>query len=266
MDSRPIGVFDSGLGGLTVVKEIGKLLPKESIVYFGDTARVPYGTRSGAIVKRFSFEDANFLLSKKVKCIVIACNTSSAFASDSLKRKIKIPVFEVITPPSVVSAKVSKNKKVGVIGTRGTISSGAYQKKINRVDPKIKVYTHACPLLVPFIEEGEFGQALDIVIAKYLGPFEKSKIDTLILGCTHYPIIEGRLRKFLGKKVKFINPGKEVARELKVYLQKNKLLSGKKKITKKYYVTDLTQRFIKTAEIFLDHKVNGNIKEVSIDK
>ena len=266
MDARAIGVFDSGLGGLTVVKEIAKLLPKESIIYLGDTARVPYGTRSGELVRKFSFQDAYFLLAKKVKCIVIACNTSSALASEALKRKIKIPVFEVITPPAVLAASHTKTKKVGVIGTRGTILSGAYQKKIKRLNPKIRVYAEACPLLVPFIEEGEFGSALDTVIVNYLKPLKKAGIDTLIMGCTHYPIIEKRLRKFLGKKVEFINPGKAVAEDLRNYLQENDLLSKNKAVKRKYYVTDLTARFIKTAEMFLGKRVNGNLKEVNIEK
>lgn len=182
--TKPIGVFDSGLGGLTVTKEIIKIMPNENIIYLGDTARVPYGTRSKDIVRKFSLEDANFLLKKKVKCIVIACNTSSAYAGNFLKKNIKIPVFDVITPAVKGAVKVSKTGNIGVIGTTGTISSGAYKVK----------YLQACPLFVPFIEEGEINsQAIELVAKKYLSWF-KGKIDTLILGCTHYPIISKTIK------------------------------------------------------------------------
>lgn len=254
MDKRAIGVFDSGLGGLTVVKEIRKILPDESIIYLGDTARVPYGTRSKEAVTRFSLEDAKFLLKKNVKCIVVACNTASAFAGRILKKKIKIPVFEVITPVLKEAKKVSKGK-IGVIGTRGTITSGAY-----KVD-----FGVACPLLVPFIEEGEIkNEAMKIVLKNYLKPL-KGKIGTLVLGCTHYPIIKPIIGKELGREVRLLNPGESVARELKDYLSKNKMLGSKKKRGRvEYYVTDLTDRFTKVAEMFLGEKVGGKIKKVSL--
>lgn len=265
MDKRAIGVFDSGLGGLTVVHEITKALPNESIVYLGDTARVPYGTRSGELVREFSFEDADFLLRRNVKCIVIACNTSSAYASEALKKRLNLPVFEVINPPSRKAATTSKGRRIGVIATRGTIASGAYERAIHKISPKEKVFSQACPLLVPFVEEGEFGPSLDKVIEKYLSSL-KGRIDTLILGCTHYPIIEGKIRKYLGKKVLFINPGHEAAQELKEYLEKRNMFSNNKNPKRQYFVTDLTRRFIKVAEMFLGEKVDGKIKKVDIKK
>lgn len=265
MNNRPIGVFDSGLGGLSVVKEIIKVLPNEDIVYLGDTARVPYGTRSANVVRKFSFDNVSFLLTKNVKCVVIACNTSSAFAASALKRKLRIPILEVISPASEKASKISGGK-VGVIGTRGTISSGAYQKKIRTERAKLEVYATPCPLFVPFIEEGEFGPALNEVIANYLEALKKARIDTLILACTHYPIIEAKIRRFLGPKVKFINQGREVALKLKEFLTEKSILADDKKPKREFYVTDLTPRFIKVAEMFLGEKIDGKIKKVDIEK
>ncbi len=253
-DPRPIGIFDSGLGGLTVVKEIAKVLPSEDIVYLGDTARVPYGTRSKETIIKFSLEDAEFLLTKGVKCVVIACNTASSTAREVLKEKIEVPVFDVIGP-ALRDARKTSGSKIGVIGTRATIASGAYA-----VD-----FSEACPLLVPFIEEGDIkSEALEIVIRDYLTPL-KGKVDTLILGCTHYPIIETLIRKELGEGVKLINPEKSVAEEVKEFLAKNSLLNPQKSGGKKqFYVTDLTDRFTKVAEMFLGEKVTGKIEKVTI--
>jgi glutamate racemase len=243
---NPIGVFDSGLGGLTVVKHLSLLLPHENIVYLGDTARVPYGTRSKTTIEKFSFEDANFLLRKKVKCIIIACNTSSALAGEKLKKKIKIPVLDVITPALKCARSISKNGKIGVIGTRGTIESGAYKVQISM----------ACPLFVPFIEEGNVsGKALEVVAHEYLKVFKSKNIDTLILGCTHYPIIKNIIQKEVGNKITLIDSGKTAAEEIK-----ESKLKGKKE----FYVTDLTKQFVKTAEMFLGEKVKNNLRKIDI--
>lgn len=256
MDNHPIGIFDSGLGGLTVVKEILKLLPNENLIYLGDTARVPYGTRSKESIIKFSFEDASFLLKKKVKCIVIACNTSSALAGKELKKKLKIPVFDVITPALIDARKIPKTGKIGVIGTRGTIGSGAYTVPF----PK------ACPLFVPFIEEGEVtGSAIKLVAKEYLSDFKKKKIDTLIMGCTHYPIIRDIIEKEVDNHVKMIDPGLSVARELKSYLEQNNMMNSQTKTGERsYFVTDYTDRFVKVAEMFLGHKIEGNLRKVII--
>lgn len=264
---KPIGVFDSGLGGLTVVKEIKKILPFEKIVYLGDTARVPYGPRSKKVVTQFSFENAKFLLKKDIKALVVACNTSSAFAGELLKRKLELPVFEVVGPGAYGAVGVTKNKKIGVIGTRGTIASGAYKKKILKLLPNSTVYSVSCPLFVPVIEEGELkAEILELLTNKYLKSFKKEAIDTLILGCTHYPIIASRIGKAVGKKVKLVNPGKELAKELKIYLQKNDLDSKRKKVaSSRYYVTDLTDRFLKVAKMFLGKNLNGDVKSVSLE-
>ena len=266
MDKRAIGVFDSGLGGLTVVKEIRKILPNESIIYLGDTARIPYGTRSKETVVRFSFEDANFLLGKKIKCIVVACNTASALAFSSLVKVIKIPVFEVITPAAKKAVRMTKVKKIGAIGTRGTITSRAYERKIKKEDRSVGVFSQACPLLVPIIEEDEMDpKVLAIVIQKYLRGLKKKKIDTLILGCTHYPIIKDAIGKFLGKDVALVNPGEEVVLNLKDFLIKKGLDSPRNlRSVRKYYVTDLTDRFTKVAEMFLGEELKGKIRRIDL--
>jgi glutamate racemase len=255
----PIGVFDSGLGGLTVLKQLIKVLPHEDFIYLGDTARVPYGTRSREIVTKFAFEDAEFLLGKKVKCIVVACNTASAIAGKVLKRKLKVPVFDVITPALSEAKRVSKSGKIGVIGTRGTIESGAYHVS----------YSQSCPLLVPFIEEGDIDSpALKLIARKYLEPFKKVKLDTLIMGCTHYPIIKDIIEKEIdSNKVKLVDPGIPQAKEVFEFLKKNDLLNPQKKLgVKKYYVTDLTDRFVEIAQMFLGQEINGDLKKVTISK
>lgn len=256
MDKRPIGIFDSGLGGLTVVKEIIKILPNEDLIYLGDTARVPYGTRSKEMIIRFSFEDANFLLGKNVKCIVIACNTSSALAGKELKDKLKIPVFDVIAPALRDAKRISKNGRIGVIGTRGTIDSEAYKVPFSK----------ACPLLVPFIEEGETkSQALRTVVKGYLSDFKKEKIDTLIMGCTHYPIIKDIIEKEINSNVKIVDSGLSVTKELKHYLTNNSMLNSQKRLGKRsYFVTDYTDDFIKVAEVFLGYKIGKNLRTVEI--
>lgn len=266
MDSRPIGVFDSGLGGLTAVSEIIKLLPNEDIVYLGDTARVPYGTRSKETIARFALEDTDFLLKNDVKCIVVACNTVSSVAISEVKKHSPVPVFGVIKPAAKKTVSKSTNKRVGVIGTRATIASKAYEKAIKRMDKKFKVFSKSAPLLVPFIEEGNIkGKIIEDVCKLYLDSFKKNKIDSLIMGCTHYPIIEGIIAKIVGDKVALINPGKEVAYDVKDYLTDNKLINGKKSIgVRKYFVTDLTDRFIKVAEMFLGGKIKGRIEKVNL--
>lgn len=265
INSRPIGVFDSGLGGLTVVKELSKVLPYEDIVYLGDTARVPYGPRGIETIRRFSEENVKFLLGKKVKAIVIACNTSSAVAADYIKKKYKkIPIFEVIQAASVDAVK--DGSRIGVIGTRGTIGSHAYPEKIVKLCPKIKIFSKACPLFVPFIEEGEIeNEAIKIIIKNYLSGFKKDNINTLILGCTHYPIIKNEISQIVGKKVNLINPGESIAREVALYLEDKDLLNTQKTLgDTRYFVTDLTDRFTKMAEMFLGKKISDRLIKVRI--
>jgi len=252
--NKPIGVFDSGLGGLTVVKEIIKLLPNENIIYLGDTARVPYGTRSKEIIKKFSVEDCNFLVKKKVKCIVIACHTSSAVAGRYIKQKFShIPIFDVVTP--VLECLKESKKKIGVIGTRATVNSRIYSK-LN------KVVQIPCPLFVPFIEEGEIkGDLIESLVKKYTGNL---KVDTLVMGCTHYPIIAGVISEVL-PNTKLVNPGVLVAKKLKNYLSENNLLNNHKLFGQRYYfVTDLNERFVKVVEMFLEQKITSAIKSIDL--
>lgn len=256
-DNRPIGIFDSGLGGLTVIRQLSKVLPKEDLIYLGDTARVPYGTRSRDTILKFSFEDAQFLLEKNVKLIIVACNTVSSVAALDLKRKIKIPIFDVIGPTLRYVNKKFGKKNVGVIGTNATIASGAYDVGLGI----------ACPLIVPFIEEGEINsKALRLVVRKYLNNFKNSNIKALILGCTHYPIIEKMIQEEIGNRVKLINPEKLVSLEVKRYLVEHKLLTSRARSGKRtYFVTDLTDRFKNVAEIFLGYSISRNLKKVIID-
>ena len=265
MNTRPIGVFDSGLGGLTVVNEIRKVLPHESIIYLGDTARVPYGTRSKEVVKKFSLEDAIFLITKKVKCVVIACNTSSALGAAQVRKISPVPVFDAISPTSKKVASLSL-RKTGVIGTRGTVGSHAYREAIKKLDSKNNVLETACPLLVPAIEEGETsGPLVSLLIRKYLASLKKEKIDSLVLGCTHYPIIKRQIKEFMGAKVKLIDPAEEITTSLASFLEENKLLAPKNSKAKRlYFVTDLTERFISVAEMFLGDKISGSLRKASL--
>ena len=267
MDRRSLGVFDSGLGGLTVVKEIKKRLPNESIVYLGDTARVPYGTRSKETVTKFSLQDAHFLTGQKVKCIVIACNTASALAFKEVRRRLTIPVFDVVSVGAKMAVEITKNKKIGVIGTRGTVASQAYQKAIRKQNPKILVHEKACPLFVPLIEEGEIrGKVIEMLASKYLNPLKNDKIDTLILGCTHYPIIEDIIQAKIGKRVALVNSGEEIAKVLLSFLREKKLEAPKNlNPVREYYVTDLTKRFIDIANMFLGENISGSIKKINLE-
>lgn len=246
-DNRPIGVFDSGLGGLTVAREIKKRFPGEQLVYLGDSARVPYGTRSKEVVMQFAKEDLKFLLKHEVKAVVIACNTASAHAADEVRKVCNLPVWDVIGPGARGAIRESRTKKIGVIGTRGTIGSQAYLKALKGCE----VTEVACPLFVPFIEEGEIrGNIIRELAEKYLKPVAKAGVDTLIMGCTHYPIIEALIGDVLGVGVKLVNPGRELARELEfVPTDRDKSEEDK------YFVTDLTNRYKETAERFMGTNV-----------
>ncbi|MCK4385293.1 MAG: glutamate racemase [candidate division Zixibacteria bacterium] len=256
----PIGIFDSGVGGLTVAKRIFQLLPNEDVIYFGDTARYPYGPRSKEIIKKFSAQNINFLLSQKVKFIVVACNTASALALNDLEEHQKIPMIGVIKPGASASVKATKNGRIGVIGTLGTISSGAYQKAIHKIDPQKKVYSVACPLFVALAEEGYINKEATYLIAQgYLEPLIKSKVDTLVLGCTHYPLLKKVISKIMGKEVKLIDSAEKTAMEVKKVLAEKGLLkkanlktqkSGKTPF-RKFFVSDIPDRFVEVGERFL---------------
>lgn len=264
MNNNPIGIFDSGIGGLTVTKEIVKKLPKESIIYLGDTARVPYGTRSKEVVTKFALELVDFLLKKKVKFLAVACNTISATCLDEIIKISPVPVLGVIEPTIDLAISQSKLKKIGVIGTAGTISSGAYEEKIKQQDSKIEVLSVACPLFVPIAEEGlENHQAAKLVAKEYLKSFKKKEIDVLILGCTHYPLLEKTIQAVIGKEVTIINSAKPTAEKLKKLLEEKNLLAGSKP-RYEFYVTDAPERVLKVAGRFFGEALNGNLKHVTL--
>src|SRR3989344_4248370 len=254
-----IGIFDSGVGGLTVVKEIFKNLPEYQIIYFGDTARLPYGTKGADFVKKYSEKITEWLLHKNAKIIIIACNTSSAWAADSLKKKFKrIPVFEMINPAVAEAIITTKNKKIGIIGTPGTIRSGAYQKKLLKADPSLKIFTQPCPLLVPLVEEGLVDDKITIeIIKRYLEPLKGRGIDTLILGCTHYPLLKKVIENTIDSGIKVVNPAESLAKKVKKYLKDSPSIS--KKIKKgdasKFFFSDEPYNFEKISHLCFSKKI-----------
>ena len=251
---RPIGVFDSGVGGLTVVKELIRQLPGEDILYFGDTARVPYGIKSRETVIRFSIENTLFLLKENVKLICVACNTASSFALPVIQGHFKVPIVGVIAPGAKEAVYATQSKRIGVIGTRGTIKSKTYEDHIRQLDPQIKVTALACPLFVPFVEEGMLdGDVVLAVAKKYLAPLKANRVDTVILGCTHYPLLKPIIRKVLGKNVTLIDSAKQVAMEIKKILVEDGNLDGEGKGKHKYYVSDNPEWFSGIAARFLGY-------------
>jgi glutamate racemase len=257
-DSRPIGIFDSGVGGLTVVDKIEKALPHEDVVYFGDTARVPYGTKSSQTVTRFSVENVEFLMTHNVKLVLVACNTASSLSLDFLKRCFRVPIIGVIEPGARAAAGSSRNNRIGVIGTSATISSGAYEKTIKKLDPRAFVVTQSCPLFVPLIEEGWSDKKIASEIASiYLKGMKAKKIDTLILGCTHYPVLRDIIGKVMGEKVLLVDSADEVAREAREILDASSLLNPSGKNGRyKFFVSDEPARFIKMGEKFLKKRIS----------
>lgn len=250
---KPIGVFDSGIGGLTVVKRITSMLPKENIVYFGDTARVPYGSKSNATVIEYSKQSTRFLIRKNVKIIVVACNTASSVAIEELRKDLNMPVVGMIEPGAKMAVEQSHGGRIGVIGTRATINNKAYSREINRLDPKVQVFEKACPLFVPLAEEGwTKHKATNLIVEEYLKELRDLKIDTLVLGCTHYPILADIIQEVIGDNVKLIDSGIAAASivndELKrIGFQTNSHALG----TQDFYVSDIPQKFKEVAELFM---------------
>lgn len=263
---RPIGIFDSGVGGLTVAKRIFELLPYENVIYFGDTARYPYGPRSKEIIKKFSFQNVNFLLSRRVKFIVVACNTASALALEELKKSYGIPMIGVVEPGACAAVKATRNGKIGVIGTVGTIHSGAYQKAIYRLAPQLKVYAIPCPLFVSLVEEGYINKkATHLIVHEYLEPLVKKGVDTLVLGCTHYPLLKNIISQTMGKEVKLIDSAEETAKEVKSFLKFRGLLRNTTgEPYWMFYVSDVPDKFIEVGEKFLRGKIT-KVERINID-
>lgn len=245
MDNRPIGVFDSGVGGLTVVKQVMKTLPQEDIVYFGDTARLPYGSKSKEAVTRFSRQIVRFLLTKNVKAIIIACNTASSNSLDILRQEFDLPIFGVVVPGVEEALHSTKNKKVGIIGTAATVRSNAYQKLICKADSEIKVFSKACPLFVSLVEEGWIENEIARLTAKeYLRELIDEGIDSLVLGCTHYPLLKRCIGETVGEAIRLVDPAKATAKQVWSYLQENSLLNEMEKAGERvFYVSDATDKF-----------------------
>lgn len=270
INSKPIGVFDSGVGGLTVVREIMRQIPGEHIVYFGDTARVPYGSKSKDTVTRYSRQIVNFLLTQDVKAIVVACNTASAYALDTLKSEFDIPIIGVIEPGARAAINVTQNNKIGVIGTEGTIESKTYETTIAEMLKECQVIGKSCPLLCPLVEEGLTKDSVTIEICnRYLAPLLETNIDTLIMGCTHYPLLRGLLLKLVGDNITLVNPAYETAIELKQLLEKKGITNNNHNTDSnepyRFFVSDTALKFKNFANSILSCDID-TIKKIQIEE
>ena len=268
MDTRPIGVFDSGLGGLTAVRELARLMPEEDLVYFGDTGRVPYGGRSKDILVRYARQDVAFLRTFEPKAIVIACGTVSTTALEVLQAENDIPIFGVVEPAIQAAAHVTQNGRVGIVATRASIRSRAYERALDAFRPGTAVTARACPLLVPLVENGRF-QPGDIVaetvVAEYLAPVKAAGVDTLILGCTHYPLMKPLVGAYMGAGTTLVDVGEQCARWVKKQLEWDGLRNGRPGAGRhRYYVSDSTEDFAPLASIFLGEDVGDEVEQIDI--
>lgn len=268
MNNNSIGVFDSGLGGLTAVKQIMQELPDENIIYFGDTGRVPYGTRSKETLIKYVRSDIRFLESFNVKTIVVACGTASTVALPVLKEEFKTPIIGVVDATVEAAVKSTKNGKIGVIGTPGTINSGAYEKNIAAINSDIATYSRGCPLFVPLVENGHFDtQVTRLVVDEYLCDIKKQGVDTLILGCTHYPLLAKVIGEYMGEGVSLIDSGAEVAKYLKRQLADEQCHSHCNDDRQySYYVSDNVDGFANLGGMFLQREINGQVRKIDIEK
>lgn len=258
----PIGVFDSGVGGLTVVREIMRQLPSENVIYFGDTARVPYGSKSKQTVLKFSRQIVRFLMTKNVKAIVFACNTASALALEDMRDEIQVPVVGVVRPGAKMAVEMTETKNVGIIGTDATIKSGIYTDYIRQLDQDVTVVGKACPLFVPLVEEGFLEDRItDDMVDRYLSELKSYNVDSLVLGCTHYPLIMNPIKRYMGNSVTLVNPAYETAKELKQLLKSEGLLNEKKQNTVyDFYVSDGVDKF----KAFADRVLPINVNDVNV--
>lgn len=268
MDQRPIGVFDSGSGGLTAVREIRSILPSENIIYFGDTSRVPYGGRSPEILLHYARQDVHFLRSFDVKALLVACGTVSTNALPVLAAESDIPILGVVEPACAAAAAATRNKKVGLIATSASVRSGAYERTLAAMDSTITVYAGACPLFVPLVENGYFGadNAVTRLVARdYLKDIRAAGVDTLILGCTHYPLIAPIIADLMGPEVALIDPGRETALAARDALASAGLLREGRAGTARYYVSDTTESFAQLSDWFLGEYAGGPVTRISVD-
>jgi glutamate racemase len=266
MDGRPIGIFDSGIGGLTVVREIRKRLPSESLVYFGETARVPYGTKSPRVVYDFAFQDTRFLLSQDVKLVVVACHTVSSIALGSLQEAFSLPILGVVEPGVDAALAATRNGRIGVIGTRATVLSGAYERSFSTKRPGVSVFMQACPLFVPLVEEGWLeGDVTRRVAEIYVRPLAERGVDTLVLGCTHYPLLKPVLQQTLGEGIVLIDSAEETARTVAEKLAGSGIGSGTgSAVEPRFFVSDIPQHFKKVGELCLGEPMR-QVLQVDLD-
>ncbi len=262
MNKKPIGVFDSGLGGLTALRELIKILPNEDFIYFGDTGRVPYGTRSRDTILNYTRQDIAFLKSMDVKMVIAACGTVCSNIDDEFIKSVDLPFISVIEPTVSAATKKSKNKNIGVIATKATIASNSFVSEINRQCADAKIKSKACPLFVPIVEDGVYDKENEIaksVVKLYLEEFKDTDIDTLILGCTHYPLLKGAIAEYLGSSITLIDSGIEVAKKAADILSSLDMLNESGSGSCEFFVSDATQGFRELASMFLD----SNIEEIT---
>ena len=268
-NAAPVGVFDSGVGGLTVAREIMRQLPNENLVYFGDTARVPYGSKSRDNIIRYSRQIIHFLKTKGVKAIVIACNTACALALDVVREESDIPIIGVVEPGARAALQITQTKKIGVIGTEATVQSAMYGKIIKGLDPTVSVIGKACPLFVPLVEEGfAKHKVTEEIIDYYLASMKESDIDSLILGCTHYPLLRSRIRAYLGDKIQLVNPAYETAMDLKYILKESGMENAGKEgehATYSFYVSDAADKFKQFANSILPYDIETT-QQINIEE
>lgn len=268
MSSKYIGIFDSGLGGLTAVKEIMHLLPNEPVVYFGDTGRVPYGSKSNETIIKYTKSDIKFLNTFDLKLIIIACGTASTIALPTVSGMLKIPIFGVVRAAAEAAVDATLNKKIGIIGTAGSIRSGAYERLISEIDSTVKTVSTPCPLFVPLVENGfTTGEIARLVAEEYLKEVKKAGVDTLIMGCTHYPLLKEIIEQVMGEGVNLIDPGKVTAGFVEKYLEENHLLCSEK-IDKQYrfFVSDCPDDFEVLGSRFLEREIPGGVEKIDIEK
>lgn len=270
MDTRPIGVFDSGLGGLTAVRQLMQQLPGEDIIYLGDTSRVPYGGRSPETILKYTRQDINFLMQFDIKAIVIACNTADTVAGATVQREYDLPICGAVRPTAKRAVATTRNNKIGVIGTQATIRAKAYDGVIRELHPGAEIKSIACPLLVPLVENQRYqvgDQAVELIVEEYLRPLKEWGCDTLILGCTHYPLLRDVISGIMGPEVSLINSGQEAARQLAETLRKSDMLSHRQKGgVRQYYVSDSTVGFAEMASMFLQQDVGEQVAQIDIER
>ena len=272
-DNRPVGVFDSGIGGLTVLREIWKTVPDESTIYFGDNSRSPYGTKSRSTIIRYSLQNMKFLESKDVKMIVVACNTASAYAYEELKKRASVPVVEVVTPGADVACRATKNGRIGIIATKGTISTGVYKKAVeDRAEElgmkNIEIYQQACPLFVSLAEEGWWDKEVTRLTAEeYLKPLKDAGVDTLVMACTHYPLLSKVIQEVMGDNVVLVNTGEATAKVVKELLDKEGTASeGNNNPVREFYTSDEPELFEQVATPFLGEGLPSGTKHFTTDR